>query len=159
MTYRRRASSAWSLRTLLRVAGQLGIEWHLLTDGDPAGESDIAAAARFVKPGEEEMRLTQLDDPDIEHCFWRYGYANVFRQAAGKPQVASFRPNARAIISRAIERHSKPWMAMQLLEAAMRGKAGVPPPLRRVIETCVQLARCGTKRPSGCGVPDEGEIS
>ena len=130
------------LPPLLHVARHLGIEWHLLTDGDQAGETYANKARSFVNRGEDEKRLTLLEDRDIEHCFWRYGYANVFREAAGKPQSESFRPNARATIRRALERHSKPWMAMQLLEeAASRGKAGVPPPLRVAIETCVQLAR------------------
>ncbi|HEY3439376.1 MAG TPA: DUF2813 domain-containing protein [Paludibaculum sp.] len=148
------------LAPLLRVAGHLGIEWHLLTDGDQAGETYAGGAAQFVRRGEDELRLTMLEDRDIEHCFWRYGYANVFRQAAGKPQSASFRPNARAIISRAIERHSKPWMAMQLLEAAApRGKGGVPPPLRQAIETCVQLARCGGRSAAECETLEGGAIS
>ena len=142
------------------MAGHLGIEWHLLTDGDQAGETYAGGAAECVRRGEDELRLTMLEDRDIEHCFWRYGYANVFRQAAGKPQSASFRPNARAIISRAIERHSKPWMAMQLLEAAApRGKGGVPPPLRRAIEMCVQLARCGSKSAAECDTLEGGGIS
>jgi len=148
------------LAPLLRVAGHLGIEWHVLTDGDAAGETYAGGAAQFVRRGEDELRLTMLEDRDIEHCFWRYGYANVFRQAAGKPQSEAFRPNARAIISRAIERHSKPWMAMQLLEAAAtRGKGGVPPPLRRAIETCVQLARCGVRSADECDTLGGGGIS
>ncbi len=148
------------LAPLLEVARHLGIEWHLLTDGDAAGETYTAAAGRFLGPGEELKRITTLEERDIEHCFWRYGYANVFREAAGKPQSASFRPNARAIINRALERHSKPWMAMQLLEAAApRGKAGVPPPLRRAIETCVQLARCGSQTAAQCAKPGGEEIS
>ncbi len=136
------------LAPLVQVARHLGIEWHLLTDGDQAGRNYVAAARRFLRPGEEGERLTLLEDRDIEHCFWRYGYASVFRQAAGKPQSVSFRPNAKAFISRALDRHSKPWMAVQLLEAAAtRGKGGVPPPLRRAIETCVRLAR-GTAPPA-----------
>lgn len=139
------------LPPLLQVARHLGIEWHLLTDGDQAGENYVEAASRYIPRGEDALRLTFLDERDIEHCFWRYGYADVFRQAAGKPQSATFRPQAHAIISRAIERHSKPWMAMRLLEAAAtRGKAGVPPPLRRAIEACIALARCGKSATDAC---------
>lgn len=52
------------------------------------------------------------------------------------------------MIGKAIDRFSKPGVAFELLAAvAAPGSAGPPPPLRRVIETCVSLAR---------GVPPRG---
>jgi putative ATP-dependent endonuclease of OLD family len=129
------------LDPLIKVARRLGIEWHLLADGDAAGQQYARAAGKWNDGG--ESRTTLLGDADIEHCFWRHGYADVFRKAAypgdSPPQK---RGSAKAVIARAIERHSKPYMAALLLDAVIgRGPQGVPLPLRRVIETCVELAR------------------
>jgi hypothetical protein len=46
------------------------------------------------------------------------------------------------VIEKAIEHHSKPWMAIQVIDAMARpGSPGVPATLARVIETVVRLAR------------------
>ncbi|MCU0245202.1 MAG: hypothetical protein MUC42_01425 [Bryobacter sp.] len=51
-------------------------------------------------------------------------------------------PSPRAVIRKAIERTSKPALAVEILEEAAReGSPGVPPPLRSVIETAVKMAR------------------
>jgi hypothetical protein len=62
------------------------------------------------------------------------------KQAAGLPGGAP--APARQAINRAIKRLSKPYLAFELLIAVTQaGSAGVPKPLRQVIDTCVQLAR------------------
>jgi putative ATP-dependent endonuclease of OLD family len=135
------------LGALLKVAGHLGIEWHLLADGDMAGQRYVASAREYVVKRDGRDRFTLLQEPDIEHCFWRFGYQEVFRQAAWpcppSPDAAWQRKApAKKVIARAIERYSKPWLAVLLLDAAIdRGPQGVPPPLRQAIETCVELAR------------------
>jgi hypothetical protein len=66
----------------------------------------------------------------------------VFQQAAygAEPPRRTARPGA--VIARAIERRSKPQMAVKLLDAvAARGRNSVPAPLRHAIETCIRLAR------------------
>jgi len=46
------------------------------------------------------------------------------------------------VIDKAIDRHSKPGVAFELLASvAAPGSAGVPAPLRRTIEVCVAIAR------------------
>jgi putative ATP-dependent endonuclease of OLD family len=94
-------------------------------------------------------RVTLLREPDLEHCFWRYGYEDVFRKAA-YPRTSTVNTSvqrqapAKVVIARAIERRSKPYLAVLLLDAVIdRGPQGVPPPLRRAIETCIRLARHG----------------
>jgi putative ATP-dependent endonuclease of the OLD family len=130
------------LGPLLKVARHLGLEWHLLADGDRAGQTYAEAARLFCAPGEECRRMSVLQDKDVEHCFWRYGYADVFRRAAYPGSVRTTKLPAKEVIARAVQRRSKPFMAVELLEAvAQRGVEGVPPPLRAAIETCVQLAR------------------
>ena len=55
-----------------------------------------------------DPRFTGLPEPDIEHCFWGFGYEDVFRRAAWPRNIATPRPwqqnaPARKVIARAIE--------------------------------------------------------
>ena len=128
------------LAPLIRLAREWGIQWHVLTDGDRAGSYYADTARSFLAGTEKQLRLTRLRDADIEHCFWRHGYAAMLKQAAGLPAAAPV--PARQAINRAIKRLSKPYLAFELLNAvAQPGSAGVPKPLRQVIDTCVELAR------------------
>jgi putative ATP-dependent endonuclease of OLD family len=135
------------LKAVLKVAGHLGIEWHLLTDGDMAGQRYAQSVRAFAEPGRTEDRITLLEQPDIEQCFWQFGYEDVFRRAAWPHTSSADAPAQRRlppkkVIARAIDRHSKPWLAVLLLDAVTsRGPDGVPPALKRAIECCVKMAR------------------
>ena len=127
------------LRPLIKLARELGIEWHLMADGDRAGEQYIEQAKRFIRGEPFHQRLSSLHERDIEHCFYTHGYAHVFQRLAGETATPM---SPRQWIHRAINRHSKPMLALELvLAAASRGSAGVPSPLARTIRNCVGLAR------------------
>lgn len=129
---------------LIKMARELGIEWHLLSDGDKAGRVYADTARAFVGDEPEQQRLTNLRQRDIEHCFWKYGYAGVFARAARIAWPADGRVQPRSVINRAIKRHSKPHMAFELIvAAAAKDSPGVPAPLKQMLDTCVQLAREG----------------
>ncbi len=125
---------------LIKLARELGIEWHVLTDGDGTGR-DYADEARRLAGDEAGRRLTHLRERDVEHCLWHHGYAQVYERAAGL-QASGRKVSAGRVIRHAIKRHSKPYLAFEALAAAAAdGSPGVPAPLKRTIETCVQLAR------------------
>ncbi len=137
------------LPPLIKVANELGIEWHVLTDGDDAGMDYAAIAGNLAKKGQHAKRVTALEERDLEHCFWTHGFAGVFQRAAGKREAAARRMSASRVIGHAIRRRSKPALAFDLiLAAAEESTPEVPMPLRRVIETCVRLARGGSGTPS-----------
>jgi putative ATP-dependent endonuclease of OLD family len=128
------------LAPLIQLAREWGIQWHVLTDGDRAGSHYADTAKSLLAGDRKALRLTRLRDADIEHCFWHHGYATLLKRAAGLPAGAPI--PARQAINRAIKRLSKPYLAFEMLIAvAQSGSAGVPKPLRQVIDTCVQLAR------------------
>jgi putative ATP-dependent endonuclease of the OLD family len=134
------------LRALLRLANDLGIEWHLLADGDAAGHAYVTSARAYLKGRRIEERITMLEEPDIEHCLFRHGYADVYRSLAGPPlpgpRGRRYRERPSGVIMRAIHARSKPGLALAVLEAANRSDApGVPGQLRSLIETVVRLAR------------------
>jgi putative ATP-dependent endonuclease of OLD family len=134
------------LPPLIKLARELGIEWHVLTDGDRAGQL-YADEARSMAGTEVDWRLTRLREVDIENCFWKHGYAGVYLHAAGIGGSDDRRNRPRRVIQRAIKRHSKPYLAFQLLAALTADESpGVPSPLKHTIDTCVQLAREAPQR-------------
>ncbi len=127
------------LAPLVALARHLGIEWHVLSDGDDAGRSYADQAARLSRRAERDRHVTRLEARDIEHCFYQHGYDALFRRLAG-PEMGAAGP--RRIIGRAIDRRSKPGLALDLVVAASaRGPRGVPPSIAQLIATCVDLAR------------------
>ena len=84
-----------------------------------------------------------LEQPDIEHCFWEYGFADVITRVSNLgPDALGRTPTS--IIHHAIDRTSKPYLALALVQAAAdRGSTSVPAPMRKVIESAVRIARWG----------------
>lgn len=134
------------LRSLLRLANDFGIEWHLLTDGDEAGHAYGATARSYLKGRSIQDHVTMLDELDVEHCLYYNGYAALYQEFAGAavvgPHGRRMREKATSIIVRAIHARSKPGLALAVLEAANRpGSPGVPRQLRSLIDTTIRLAR------------------
>lgn len=145
------------LTPLIRMARELGIEWHLLTDGDPAGRSYVMRTRKlFIEGDTDEERITRLPEYDLEHCFHDHGYAEVFQRLAGKAGDPGPHVSPTQLIQLATRRHAKPDIALQLMmEAAERGRKGVPPALARMIETVIQLARTAPERMAARRRPEQ----
>ncbi len=126
----------------VKVARELGIEWHVLTDGDAAGEHYADLAKTFAGEDELDERLTTLPEPDIEHCLWRHGYADVYRKYSrlkGR-QLEDLSPGK--VIQAAVRKQSKPFLALSVVEAvAADGSPGIPVMLQEMIRRCVDIAR------------------
>lgn len=135
---------------IVKTARGLGIEWHLLADGDDAGRHYVRAARSFLAGEPDRERVTGFRERDVEHYLWAAGYARVYeaaaRRAGGVPSLFGRRripPGA--VIDRALKAHGKPRMALEVAEAmAASGSAGVPRVLASVVEKVVRLARFGT---------------
>jgi putative ATP-dependent endonuclease of the OLD family len=129
---------------LIKAAQELGIGWYLLADGDAAGKAYIETAKHFVYIAGEDPKdhYIRFRERDIEHHLFFNGYDELYMEYANIPVLHSQNMQAGRIIGRAIHRHSKPFMAVAILEAISRnGSAGVPPQLRQLVETCVKLAK------------------
>ncbi len=130
------------LSPLIKLATHLGIEWSVLADGDEAGRRYAETATLAQGRGYDgPHRVTRLRETDIEHCFWHNGFAGVIQAAAGKsapPRGAS----ASSVIRKAIERTSKPQLALSLIDAAAQlGPESIPEVIRNVIQSAIVLAR------------------
>jgi putative ATP-dependent endonuclease of OLD family len=132
------------LGPLIKTARQLGIEWHVLADGDPAGKAYTETAKHYANQAGDEhsLRFTRLKERDIEHHMYFNGYAGTYLEYSGYPPHVGQNLQPRKVIGRAIHRNSKPFMAIAIVEAISReGSPGVPAVMKKLTETCVKLAK------------------
>lgn len=125
------------LKPLVKFARRMGIEWHVLVDGDEAGKKYAATVRGLLNNDREEERdhLTMLPALDMEHFMYRQGFADVFHRVAQIPENVPM--NMRKIISKAIHRSSKPDLAIEVaMEAGRRGVDAVPTLLRKCFPAC-----------------------
>jgi putative ATP-dependent endonuclease of OLD family len=137
------------LTPIIKVAEELGIEWHLLADGDYAGKSYLTAARQLIHHYDYETRLTQLREQDIEYYFWNHGYADVYiRHSRISPGEAKNMKPGR-VIQKAVKNYSKPYLALSIVKAAaVPDSPGIPEELKKLIEFCIKLAREAPARSS-----------
>ncbi len=124
---------------LIKVARDLGIEWHLLADGDPAGVKYVEGARSQLRGEREQDRLTLLPAQDIEHFLFENGFEEVFRKEAGVGPHQQLSPSR--IIDKAVNRRSKPGMALAVVEAAEHlGPDSIPRLLRQMFSRVVAMS-------------------
>jgi putative ATP-dependent endonuclease of OLD family len=126
----------------LKVSRELGIEWHLLADGDAAGKNYVQTAQIYLGSDPPGERLTLLRQKDIERCFWDHGYDDLYKRISGLSESKLQKLSPGRIIQAAVRRRSKPFLALSIVEAmAVEGSPGIPPVLQQLVETCVGMAR------------------
>lgn len=128
---------------LAKLANDLGIPWHLLTDGDESGSVYAKGAESFLNGEAATSRISMLGHRDIEQCLWHHGFDDIYKEAAriaDRPDGQG--PPPKRIIQKAVRKRSKPFLALAVAEAAAeRGRDSIPPVLRNAIESSVRLAR------------------
>ncbi|MGV3345071.1 DUF2813 domain-containing protein [Enterobacteriaceae bacterium LUAb1] len=135
------------LRPLLKFAHRMGIEWHVLTDGDMAGKkyadtarSQLNSRNNGYPRNMEHYHLTVLPALDMEHFLYREGFEDVFYQIARLPRHPPAGINR--VITKAIHRTSKPDLAIAVATAAAeRGPEMIPLLLRKMFARVMWLAR------------------
>ncbi|MBM7013115.1 ATP-dependent endonuclease [Enterobacter cloacae] len=130
------------LKPLIKFARRMGIEWHVLVDGDEAGKKYAATVRSLLNNDREEERehLTTLPAMDMEHFMYRQGFDDVFHRVAMIPVDVPM--NMRRVIAKAIQRSSKPDLAIEVAtEAGRRGVESVPTLLRKMFSRVLWLAR------------------
>ncbi|XVB25540.1 ATP-dependent endonuclease [Citrobacter koseri] len=130
------------LRPLVKFARRMGIEWHVLVDGDEAGKK-YAATVRGLLNNDRELErdhLTSLPALDMEHFMYRQGFDDVYHRVAQIPDNVPM--NMRRVITKAIHRSSKPDLAIEVaMEAGRRGVDAVPTLLKKMFSRVLWLAR------------------
>ena len=130
------------LKPLIKFARRMGIQWHVLVDGDEAGKK-YAATVRGLLNNDRELErdhLTNLPALDMEHFMYRQGFDDVYHRVAQIPDNVPM--NMRRVITKAIHRSSKPDLAIEVaMEAGRRGVDAVPTLLKKMFSRVLWLAR------------------
>ncbi|MBV2187734.1 DUF2813 domain-containing protein [Providencia rettgeri] len=130
------------LKPLLKFANKMGIEWHVLTDGDEAGRKYAATATHYAHKinSSNRDRLTMLPAPDMEHFLYREGFKSLYHEIADIPDNAKV--STRRVILKAISRTSKPDLALATVNrAAELGPDSIPLQLKSMFSRVAWLAR------------------
>jgi putative ATP-dependent endonuclease of OLD family len=126
------------IEPLLKVADDLGIAWLLLADGDTAGRRHAARAEAYLQASGSGGEVVVLPAKDMEHYLYKAGFADVMRRAAGVGRTQS----AKRVIKAAVEKVSKPGLALLIMaEADRRGPDGVPSVIRELALAAQRQAR------------------
>ncbi|OOH88087.1 ATP-dependent endonuclease [Pasteurellaceae bacterium 15-036681] len=129
------------LAPLIKYVKAMGIEWHVLTDGDQAGRKYADTVKSMLNETESvSERLTFLPKKDIEHFLYSSGFEQVFIRLA-RWNIPNYFPVSK-IIKLAIKRTSKPDLALALAEEVERqGKQSIPPLFHRLFLKVVNLTK------------------
>lgn len=130
------------LKPLINFARRMGIEWHVLVDGDEAGKRYAATVQAAMADDIAHLRdhLTALPALDMEHFMYRQGFSDVFHRAAQLPPDVPM--NIHRVITKATRRSSKPDLAIEVaLEAGRRGESAIPSLLKKMFSRVLWLAR------------------
>ncbi|WP_407333799.1 DUF2813 domain-containing protein [Enterovibrio sp. 27052020O] len=129
------------LKPLIKLATILGIEWHLIADGDMAGQKYAYAARKMLKGDQESHRLTMLPDRDIEHYLFHHGYEPLFREMANIDE-ATHHISPKKIITKALKKYAKPDAALAIIAyTEQHHDDDIPLLLRRILQRVIGMAR------------------
>ncbi|PSW05378.1 ATP-dependent endonuclease [Photobacterium lipolyticum] len=128
------------LKPLIKVARHLGIEWHLISDGDTAGKKYAQTVKNMLGTEAERHRLTVLPDLDIEHFLFNHGYESLFRELANVSEENPMPP--KKIIRKALKRYAKPDLALAIVEYSDESDIEqIPLLIRWVLKRVVAMSR------------------
>ncbi len=131
---------------LVKVAKELGIEWHVFSDGDKTAQNTVAVDG-LRGADQRDLRLTCTPERDIEHSLWEAGYGAAYEAAvdAGHRHMVQAAKGTDDYVTQTIraaaKSTSKPYLAYAILAEANRpGSPGVPLTAKRALETVSTLA-------------------
>ncbi|MCS6067282.1 hypothetical protein LNO81_08875 [Klebsiella variicola subsp. variicola] len=96
------------LKPLIKFARRMGIQWHVLVDGDEAGKKYAATVLGLLNNDRELERdhLTSLPAMDVEHFMYRQDLMTFITGWRRSPDNVPM--NMRRVITKAIHRSSSP---------------------------------------------------
>lgn len=129
---------------LIKLANALGIEWHLLADGDTQGNQDTSRAVALLNGAIPSDRVTQLKEPYIEHTLWHAGYSSLYEQAlvAGRPLTS--KPGDPGYPEEVLGqlKKKKTALAVAVADALVSATSpGLPPVISTMLATVATVAR------------------
>ncbi len=127
------------LKSLIKVAKAFAIEWHVVTDGDPAGKKYAATVMNMLGKDQPRHRLTELPDRDIEHFLYANGFEAFFKDMVKIPHEHPI--PAKKVVSRVLKKHAKPDLALAIVSHCDKnGIDSIPVLLRWTLKRVITMA-------------------
>ncbi|WP_050933499.1 DUF2813 domain-containing protein, partial [Vibrio harveyi] len=131
------------LKSLIKVAKEFGIDWHVVTDGDPAGKKYAHTVRAHLDNDQERHRLTELPDRDIEHFLYNNGFELFFKDIIKVPHEHPI--PAKKVVNRVLKKQAKPDLALAIVaHCEERGVDCIPVLLRWTLKRVVTMANGNT---------------
>ncbi|BBL90567.1 ATP-dependent endonuclease [Vibrio rotiferianus] len=131
------------LKSLIKVAQGFGIDWHVVTDGDPAGKKYANTVRAHLEHDQERHRLTELPDRDIEHFLYNNGFEIFFKDIIKVPHEHPI--PAKKVVNRVLKKHAKPDLALAIVaHCEEKGMECIPVLLRWTLKRVVTMANGNT---------------
>ncbi|ELP3504793.1 ATP-dependent endonuclease [Vibrio vulnificus] len=131
------------LRSLIKVAKAMGIDWHVVTDGDAAGKKYAATVKSMLGHDQERHRLTELPDHDIEHFLYNHGFDKFFKDLIKIPYEHPI--PAKKVVNKVLKKHAKPDLALSIVShCEENGIECIPVLLRWTLKRIVTMANGNT---------------
>ncbi|WP_319534164.1 ATP-dependent endonuclease [uncultured Vibrio sp.] len=131
------------LRSIIKVAKEFGIDWHVVTDGDAAGKKYAHTVRSQLEHDQERHRLTELPDQDIEHFLYNHGFEIFFKDMIKIPHDHQI--PAKKVVNRVLKKHAKPDLALAIVSyCEENGMECIPVLLRWTLKRIVTMASGNT---------------
>ncbi|BBM66678.1 ATP-dependent endonuclease [Vibrio alfacsensis] len=131
------------LKSLIKVAKEFGIDWHVVTDGDPAGKKYAHTVRAHLGNDQERHRLTELPDRDIEHFLYNHGFEMFFKDIVKIPHDHPI--PAKKVVNRVLKKQAKPDLALAIVShCEEKGIDCIPVLLRWTLKRVVTMANGNT---------------
>lgn len=131
---------------LIEYAEAMGIEWYAMSDGDAAGRHYAKTVRGHCKDKEYYYKhMTQLPSRDIENYLFQKGFSSVYKEIAyGSAEFVNI--PVHDIIQKAIQKSSKPDLALAVCDfARVRGARSIPPLLQKTFKKVIGLSKGSMK--------------
>ncbi|MFV0575405.1 MAG: DUF2813 domain-containing protein [Vibrio sp.] len=127
------------LKSLIKLAKALHIDWHVVVDGDQAGKKYAFTVRNQLGQDLESHRLTELPERDIENFLYKNGFEEYFRS---KVNIPSDHPvPGKKIVQKAVKNHAKPDLALGIVEyCEENGTEKIPLLIRRILKRILTMA-------------------
>ena len=127
------------LKALIKVAKAVGIDWHVVTDGDMAGKKYAATVENMLDGERKDHRLTSLPERDIEHFLYANGFEAFFKQLAKIPPDHPIPP--KKVVARVLKRFAKPDLALEIVNyCELHPENVIPKKLKWTLKRVITMA-------------------
>lgn len=135
--------SQTGLTPLIKVADDLGIQWHCVADGDQQGRATVNRLKALLKGRPETDHITLLSYSSIEHLLCSEGFSDTYeatlRQSTREGLPAHDAPEYAKTLAKKVPKKRKVSAAVEIADLLRTGSRVVPPSVADVLQSTLKL--------------------